>query len=45
MFRGTSPEERERDLLGLFREVGFEVDRLLAALVGYAKLEGEGSKP
>jgi hypothetical protein len=34
------PEERERDLLQLFREVGFDAQKLLAALVGYGQLGG-----
>ena len=32
------PLEREHDLAQLFREVGFDVDKLLAAIVGYGKL-------
>ncbi len=32
------PQERENDLAQLFREVGFDVDKLLAAIVGYGKL-------
>jgi hypothetical protein len=32
------PEERERDLRQLFREVGFDVQKLLAALAGYGQL-------
>jgi hypothetical protein len=43
-FLPLTPEERERDLAGLFREVGFDVDRLLTALVGYAKLGREDSR-
>jgi hypothetical protein len=30
--------ERERDLARLFREVGFDVDKLLTALAGYGRL-------
>jgi hypothetical protein len=37
-FIPLGPEERERDLLQLFREVGFDVQKLLAALVGYGQL-------
>jgi hypothetical protein len=32
------PEDRERDLANLFREVGFDVDKFLAAIVGYGRL-------
>jgi hypothetical protein len=38
-FIPLSPEERERDLLRLFREVGFDVEKLLAAVAGYGKLQ------
>lgn len=34
----ASVEDRERDLAQLFREVGFDVDQLLAAIVGYGRL-------
>jgi DcmR-like sensory protein len=34
----ASLEDRERDLALLFREVGFDVDQLLAAIVGYGRL-------
>ncbi|MBZ5515599.1 MAG: MEDS domain-containing protein [Acidobacteriia bacterium] len=44
-FIPLSPEERERDLLQLFREVGFEVERLLAALAGYGRLRPESGNP
>lgn len=37
-FIPLSPQERERDLAKVFREVGFDVDKLLAALVGYGRL-------
>ncbi len=37
-FIPLAPAERERDLAQLFREVGFDVDKLLAALVGYGRL-------
>lgn len=33
------PEERERDLVQVYREVGFNVDKLLAALVGFGRLQ------
>ena len=32
-------EERERDLRNLFRDVGFDVDKLLAAVAGYGRLQ------
>jgi hypothetical protein len=34
-----SPAERERDLLRLFRDVQFDVNKLLAALAGYAQVQ------
>lgn len=37
-FIPSSPEERERDLLRLYRELGFDVEKLLATLIGYSKL-------
>ncbi|MFB3921266.1 MAG: MEDS domain-containing protein [Terriglobia bacterium] len=37
-FIPLSPNERERDLAGLFREVGFSVDKLLEALAAYGRL-------
>jgi len=37
-FIPLSSEERERDLMSLFRDVGFDVDKLLAAVVGYGRL-------
>ncbi len=43
-FIPLSPAERERDLLRLFREVGFEVQKLLAALAGYGQLQGPTSR-
>lgn len=39
-FIPLSPEERERDLVKLFREVGFDVGKLLDALAGYGSLHG-----
>ena len=41
-FIPLSPEERERDLAQLFREVGFNWERLLAALVGFGRMQGNG---
>jgi len=38
-FLPLSPAERERSLLQLFREVEFDVAKLLAALTGYAQLQ------
>lgn len=38
-FIPLSPGERERDLAKLFQEVGCDVERLLAALVGYGRLQ------
>jgi hypothetical protein len=38
-FLPLTPEERERDLLRLFRDVKFDVMRLLVALTGYAQLQ------
>jgi len=43
-FLPLSPVERERNLLGLFRDVQFEVDKLLAALAGYAQVQQALSK-
>jgi len=37
-FIPLSAEERERDLMNLFRDVGFDVNKLLAAVVGYGRL-------
>jgi len=37
------PKDRERDLAQLFREVGFDVERLLTALVGYGRLHHDAS--
>ena len=34
----SSIEDRERDLALLFREVGFDIDQLLSAIVGYGRL-------
>ena len=38
-FLPMSPAERERDLLRLFREVQFDVAKLLSALAGYAQVQ------
>ncbi len=38
-FIPLSPAERERDLAKLFQEVGCDVERLLATLVGYGRLQ------
>ncbi len=43
-FLPLSPEERERDLLRLFRDVQFDVGKLLAALTGYARVQQALSK-
>lgn len=37
-FIPLEPEERERDLAQLFREVGFDVEKLLATIAGYGRL-------
>ncbi len=37
-FIPLSPEERERDLLELYRKVGFEMPKLLSTLAGYGRL-------
>jgi hypothetical protein len=43
-FLPLSPAERERDLLRLFRDVQFDVSKLLAALAGYAQVQQALSK-
>jgi len=43
-FLPMSPAERERDLLRLFREVQFDVAKLLSALAGYAQVQQALSK-
>ncbi|MBI4164838.1 MAG: MEDS domain-containing protein [Acidobacteria bacterium] len=40
-FIPLSAEDREHDLTRLFREVGFEMPKLLAALAAYGRLRGE----
>lgn len=37
-FIPLSPEERQRDLAKVFREVGFDVEKLLAVIAGYGRL-------
>jgi len=41
-FIPLSPAERQRDLMAVFREVGFDVEKLLVAIAGYGRLQ---SKP
>jgi len=38
-FLAMSPEDRERDLRDVFREVGFDLERLLSILAGYGQLQ------
>jgi len=38
-FLSMAPEQRSRDLFDLFREMGFDVARLLAAIAGYGRIE------
>ncbi len=38
-FMPLTPRERERDLADLFREVGFDVEKLLDTLKGYGRLK------
>ena len=42
-FLSLSPEDRQRDLRNLFREVGFDVAKLLSALAGYGELQEPAS--
>jgi hypothetical protein len=42
-FVAMSPEDRERDLRDVFREVGFDLEKLLSTLVGYGQLQGPAS--
>jgi hypothetical protein len=44
-FIPLSPQERERDLAQLFREVGFNWERLLEALVGFGRIQGSAPSP
>jgi hypothetical protein len=41
-FLATSPEDRERDLREVFREVGFDLEKLLSTLAGYGQLQRLG---
>ena len=43
-FLPLSPAERERDLLQLFRDVNFDVTKLLTTLSGYGQLQQPSSK-
>jgi len=43
-FIPLTPDEREQDLLRLFREVGFDVEKLLQALEGYGRLQPAAKK-
>lgn len=43
-FIPLGPEERERDLISAFREMGFSVDQLLAAIVGFGRLQRKFSQ-
>jgi hypothetical protein len=38
-FLAMSPEDRERDLRDVFREVGFDLEKLLSTLAGYGQLQ------
>jgi len=38
-FLAMSPEDRERDLRDVFREVGFDLGKLLSTLAGYGQLQ------
>jgi hypothetical protein len=38
-FLTMSPEDRERDLRDVFREVGFDLEKLLSTLAGYGQLQ------
>jgi len=38
-FLAMSPEDRERDLRDVFREVGFDLGKLFATLAGYGQLQ------
>ena len=44
-FIPLAAQERERDLLQLFREVGFDMTKLLAALSGYGRLRTGTAMP
>lgn len=38
-FLAMSPEDRERDLRDVFREVGFDLEKLFSTLAGYGQLQ------
>jgi hypothetical protein len=38
-FLAMSPEDRERDLRDVFREVGFDLEKLFSTLAGYGRLQ------
>jgi hypothetical protein len=42
-FLAMSPEDRERDLRDVFREVGFDLGKLLSTLAGYGQLQRSAS--
>jgi hypothetical protein len=42
-FLALTPEDRERDLRDLFREVGFDLEKMLSALAGYGQLQRPAS--
>lgn len=44
-FVSLSPKDRERDLTRLYRDVGFDVEKLLAAIVGYGRLQQNSAPP
>jgi len=39
-FLGMHPEDREQDLRDIFREVGFDLRKLLSTIAGYGQLQG-----
>jgi hypothetical protein len=44
-FIPLSSNDRRRSLTGLFREVGFDVSKLLAAIAGYGRIHSDTSGP
>jgi len=42
-FIAMSAEDRERDLRGVFREVGFDLEKLLSTLAGYGRIQRPAS--
>jgi len=42
-FIPLAPAERQRDVAQVFREVGFDTEKLLAALAGYGRMEPGGT--